>query len=87
MSTVTAGVGPTQLELVTESALVLVLFQSRDRKMVGDLVGAQRHGSTAFSLNVANTALAAVLLLLVIGLCFHNPMMLGALSGLWLRLI
>lgn len=36
------------------------VFQSRDRMMVGDLEGARHYGSTARSLNIASSILAAV---------------------------
>ncbi|XP_026184530.1 dispanin subfamily A member 2b-like [Mastacembelus armatus] len=44
-------------------AAVIYSIKARDRKMVGDLEGAQRHGSTAYSLNAT-----ALMILMVIGL-------------------
>uniref|UniRef100_A0A3Q3NBY9 Uncharacterized protein n=1 Tax=Mastacembelus armatus TaxID=205130 RepID=A0A3Q3NBY9_9TELE len=43
-------------------AAVIYSIKARDRKMVGDLEGAQRHGSTAYSLNAT-----ALMILMVIG--------------------
>ncbi|CAJ1056993.1 dispanin subfamily A member 2b-like [Xyrichtys novacula] len=47
-------------------AALIHSVKSRDRKVVGDLEGARRYGSTACSLNIAATVLASVALLLFI---------------------
>uniref|UniRef100_A0A3Q3SZI7 Uncharacterized protein n=1 Tax=Mastacembelus armatus TaxID=205130 RepID=A0A3Q3SZI7_9TELE len=54
-------------------AAVIYSIKARDRKMVGDLEGAQRHGSTAHSLNACATALLIVMVIaLIIIICFYT---------------
>uniref|UniRef100_A0A3Q1G3M6 Uncharacterized protein n=1 Tax=Acanthochromis polyacanthus TaxID=80966 RepID=A0A3Q1G3M6_9TELE len=52
--------------LSTSKTSVLWSFQARDRKMVGDLQGAQHYGSTARNLNIAATVLIGLICLIVI---------------------
>ncbi|XP_051885286.1 dispanin subfamily A member 2b-like [Pristis pectinata] len=42
--------------------------KSRDRKVVGDIEGAQHYGSTARSLNIAATLLSIIVFIIFIGL-------------------
>ncbi|KAM7085152.1 interferon-induced transmembrane protein 3-like [Molossus nigricans] len=47
--------------------------KSRDRKMVGDMTGAQAYGSTARSLNIGALVLAVFVTIILIVLMFVGP--------------
>uniref|UniRef100_A0A3B5REY9 Uncharacterized protein n=1 Tax=Xiphophorus maculatus TaxID=8083 RepID=A0A3B5REY9_XIPMA len=56
-------------------AALIFSVKARDRKVVGDLEGARRHGSTARVLNIVATVLTSVATLLtviVLGFFFFN---------------
>ncbi|XP_056253500.1 dispanin subfamily A member 2b-like [Seriola aureovittata] len=66
-------------------AAVIYSIKARDRKVVGDMDGARRYGSTARGINVAATVLFCILLISVVVLCFLQPYTAGVILGAFSR--
>ncbi|XP_022625102.1 dispanin subfamily A member 2b-like [Seriola dumerili] len=62
-------------------AAIIYSIKARDRKVVGDMDGARRYGSTARGINVAATVLFCILVISMVALLFLQPYVAGVILG------